>query len=287
MQTHTPALWAHLQPPELAAACAEHTALLPGGLPLRNPWLLPFQLGGVAVGLGGRAALGRAAPAAARHRHAYLAHALLFFAGMNLTSIIAHALVARASLTWAPAKALDIAFTGAASACVMLGALAPPPRSASAAAAAAARCSHALVLALSVAAAGELLQLPWAPEACYLGTTLAATAVTFHRTLLPAAAALLRGSPAGTRGPSAATRGGGAAAAAAAARRRRGAGVAAAAAGAACMLAALPADAWLCHALGSAAVGTNQLLFLGSDLAFLGLVLLALTGVPSGGKARK
>ena len=65
---------------------------------LRNPHLLPLQLLGAAVGLGGaaRLLLGRAAPAGAT----YYGFSFLYFALMNLTSIACHALADRGSRSW-------------------------------------------------------------------------------------------------------------------------------------------------------------------------------------------
>ena len=284
MEAHTPTLWARLQPPALAERCAEHSLALslPGGaqLTLRNPTLLPFQLLGMWVGLAGTARLRRLQPARQRRQHAYLQRALVFFAAMNATSIICHVIFPRKSVPWLASKVLDVAFTGASSACVLLQVLAPAPHTA---AEAATRAAHALVLALSVEAAGELLQLAWVPEAVYLGTTLLATVATAYSVLLPAMLALARGSGSGianrTRGSAAA------AAAAGAVRRQQAQALVAAVAGAALIIASLPADAWLCESLGSSVFGTTvHLLFLGCDLAFLGLLLLACAGNAQGAK---
>lgn len=274
MQRRLPILWAQLQPDWMDERCGEHTMRLLGGrLSLRNPWLLPSQLLGVVVGSVGAARLLRLRPLRLRYASAYLAHALLFFCGMNLTSVAAHALLPRGSVSWVVFACLDVAFTGSASAAVIMAAILPPPASATGAAAAAVRCAHALVLALSLSAAGAVLQLPWVPEAVYLGTTVLAVVTTAHAKLLPEAGALLQELLAGRESKA----GDG--------RRPRVAALAVGAGGAALMLACLPLDAWLCATFGHPALSTVPLLFLGSDLAFLALVLLALAGAQ--GPARR
>lgn len=117
-----------------------------------------------------------------------------------------------------------------------------------------------LAATLSAAAANLCFPTPWLPEAVYLGTTLAATALTAQRLTSGFAAA-----------PSLVAQ------------------HALAALGAALMAFCLPLDPLLCW-LGGPWLGTTPLLFLGSTLGFAGVVALAdggaLRAAGSGGVMR-
>ncbi|KAL4421389.1 hypothetical protein ABPG75_010680 [Micractinium tetrahymenae] len=243
-------LWRLLQPAWLATACPEQQLVLtlPGWLGgggatllLRNPSLLPAQLGGLAVALFGVHRL-------RGPRHVYLHHSLVLFGLMNASSILAHAFAQRGTPLWQAALKADIAFTGASSLCLLLSQLLPAPASLHAASGAAVACWGVLLALL--AAVFRWSAVPWVPEAAYLGTTaLAATATGYS--LLRRWAAL--------------------------SRRQRGAlwpRYALGALGAAAMLCCLALDSLLC-AVGGPWLGTTPLLFAGSAAGFAAIVLLA------------
>lgn len=112
LSTGWPALWSLVQPGWLAEQCPEQQ-LIGGAFAIRNPSLLPWQAAGVAVAAAGLRRL--RGPA-----HAYLRASLLLFAGMNLCSVICHALAARGSPLWHASRLADIACTGGSSLCLLL-----------------------------------------------------------------------------------------------------------------------------------------------------------------------
>lgn len=106
----------------------------------------------------------------------------------------------------------------------------------------------------------EWAQLPWVPEAVYLGLTLLAAAFTGHRLVQRWAAATPRQ------------------------RTRQLAPLALAALAVGCMQACLPLDPLLCAVAGPW-LGTTQILFGGSALGFAAIVKLAGEGwVEAGGQ---
>lgn len=137
-----------------------------------------------------------------------------------------------------------------ASLCPLSLQLAPAPTSVPAAWAASQRCWAIFAVLLAAAVANLRLQLPWVPEAIYLGTTALAATVTAHRL-----AAQWR------------------------AGRRPGQLplllLAAAALSLICLC--LPLDPLLCP-LGGPWLGTVPLLFLGSDLGFAAVAALEAAG---------
>ncbi|PRW32567.1 vacuolar sorting-associated 52 A isoform A [Chlorella sorokiniana] len=248
-QSRHPALWAQLQPAWLAQRCPEQTLQL-GSLAIRNAELLPWQLAGVAVAAAAAALL-------KGHRFTYLRHSLLFFALMNLSSILCHALADRASPLWQAALLADVVCTGASSLCLLLSQLVPPPATAAASQAAARRC-WAVFAALLAAAAGNLrFQLPWVPEAIYLGTTALAATVTSHRL----AAQWRAGSRPGQLPL-----------------------LLLAASALSLIGLCLPLDPLLCP-LGGPWLGTVPLLFLGSDLGFVAVAALEAAGTTNAAAA--
>lgn len=128
--------------------------------------------------------------------------------------------------------------------------LAPPLATTAAARSAARRCWAVLAALLAAAVANQRFQLPWVPEAMYLGTTALAATVTSHRL-----AAQWR------------------------AGRRPGQLPLLLLAAAALSLIGLclPLDPLLCP-LGGPWLGTVPLLFLGSDLGFVAVAALEAAG---------
>lgn len=132
--------------------------------------------------------------------------------------------------------------------------MAPAPGTAGAARAAGRRWWALLLALAAIAAANQWAQLPWVPEAMYLGTTALAASVTGHNLLWQ----YLRG-------------------------RRPGQLLLllAAAAALALMALCLPLDPALCAAAGPW-LGTVPLLFFGSDLGFAAIAALEAAGAAGG-----
>ncbi|KAI8466797.1 MAG: hypothetical protein J3K34DRAFT_524277 [Monoraphidium minutum] len=161
-----------------------------GALSVRFPLLLPLAALGAAVGLRGHNTLTRGAGArGALPSQGVWALAFLYFAAMNLSAIACHCLAPRATALHRLAAALDVAFTGCSSACLVWAsaAEAAPPSSWLAARRAWAAWLWAPIGAAALA--GNLL-FPAARlglnEATYLGTTAAAVATLFANEVLPA-----------------------------------------------------------------------------------------------------
>jgi hypothetical protein len=74
---------------------------------IRNPTLLPLQLSGLFIGLIGAAIMSRRPM-----KSSSWFWALLFFSGMNFTSIFCHNLLSKYSIEWKYFRLLDIVFTG-------------------------------------------------------------------------------------------------------------------------------------------------------------------------------
>lgn len=176
VQHNAPLLYDHVFPEWVTTSCPELELQL--GHPwtadatttlvtLRNPTLIPHQLTGAAVGLWGAARFSRT-PGTGLAALAYL-----FFALMNLDSILCHALLQRNTPPWCLAAAVDVAFTGAAAATLALAACWPAPRTAHVAAYAALLTPTALLAAV----AGNRQGLPFVNEAIYLGSVALAAAV--------------------------------------------------------------------------------------------------------------
>lgn len=235
---HFPALLTMMQPAWLAQQCPE-VELAAGPLLLRNPALVPVQLFSTAVAVWGM----RHVPA--NSHHGYLRCSLLFFLLMNLSSILCHVLTRRGTPLWHAALAVDVACTGASSLCLLAFQVLPTPHSS---AATSRRCWAILAVLLIAAAANLHLQLPWVPEAIYLGTTAAATALTGHRLLWQRPQPGLRHF------------------------------YMLAVLGVSLMGLCLPLDPLLC-ALGGPWLATTPVLFLGSGLGFAAIVGLAAGGV--------
>lgn len=126
--------------------------------------------------------------------------------------------------------------------------VAPPPTRAADARTAGRQCWAVCAALLAAVAANAWAELPWVPEAIYLGSTAAAAAITAHRLLWQ----WVRGQRPGQLPL-----------------------LAAAAAALALIALCLPADALLCAAAGPW-LGTVPLLFLGSDLGFAAILALDL-----------
>ncbi|GAB4818147.1 hypothetical protein N2152v2_005193 [Parachlorella kessleri] len=253
VSTRSPGIWGFLQPSHILEACPELEAKLPLLGNMRNPTLLPLQLAGAAVGLGGARRL-----LAARNPSISLwGWSFLFFGLMNLSSIAAHVLAAHRSPAWELTAAVDVAMTGTASLCLLYQQASswrqhsaskarslphlPRPPGTAAGAQRFALGTGAAVLAAALAG-HNWLKLPWVNELLYIGTTLVAgkAAGLVARRDLAASAPCQR-------------------------KYFTVAGL-----GLVLMAAALPADRFLCRAIGPA-FGTVHLLFLGSVVGYWGL----------------
>jgi hypothetical protein len=144
--------------------------------------------------------------------------------------------------------------------------VAPAPATPAAARLASHRCWAVCAAVVAAAAANAWAQLPWVPEALYLGPTAAAATLTFHRLFWQ----WLGEQQARRRSRSRSGR----------QHQRRqvpGPVLAAGALAVLLMAACLPLDPLLCAAAGPW-LGTVALLFFASDLGFAALVGLAAAG---------
>jgi hypothetical protein len=89
------------------------------GQQIRNTTLLPTQLAGLVIGIYGSMIVSRNASKS-------WFWAMLYFAGMNLTSIFCHNLTEKYTIEWKVFRLLDIVFTGASAGCLLFSQLRLP-----------------------------------------------------------------------------------------------------------------------------------------------------------------
>ncbi|KXS16990.1 hypothetical protein M427DRAFT_55016 [Gonapodya prolifera JEL478] len=152
---------------------------------IRNPYLIPFQVLGIVVGLVG--AMRRLQPGSPPVSPRMLG-ALLFFAGMNTSSLFAHNFLQKYTPSWELVRIVDVVFTGCSSLDLIFLAL-DAPSSKRPLAPWRTKLAHALdslpsqlivfiiiavVNTLFDTRSGLLFPIPFVAELTYLGTAFAA-----------------------------------------------------------------------------------------------------------------